>query len=151
MGVRGSRESIPCRPQQAGLEWGCLDGAEISGPCFPGGALAAQCAGGSYYTKWVVIVDEDVDPTDLEQVIWAMSTRCSPTEDIDILRNTWSTSLILPEILRRKGLRVQGVDQGMQEFQVHQDLLKAILLRESVYKKVKEKWGKLGFKTPPRN
>lgn len=38
--------------------------------------LVAQCTGGAYYTKWVVAVDEDVDPTDIDQVIWAMSTRC---------------------------------------------------------------------------
>jgi len=40
-----------------------------------------------------VAVDHDVDPTDLDQVLWAMATRCSPVQDIDILRNTWSTWL----------------------------------------------------------
>ena len=29
----------------------------------------------------------------LEQVVWAMCTRCHPPDDIDILRNTWSTYL----------------------------------------------------------
>jgi 4-hydroxy-3-polyprenylbenzoate decarboxylase len=56
-------------------------------------ALASQCPGAAYYTKWVVVVDEDVDPTDIEQVIWAMSTRCDPEADLDILRQTWSTYL----------------------------------------------------------
>ena len=28
-------------------------------------ALAAQCPAAAYYTKWVIVVDEDVDPTDL--------------------------------------------------------------------------------------
>lgn len=56
-------------------------------------ALAAQCPGGAYYGKWIIAVDDDVDPTDTNQVIWAMATRCNPIEDIDILRNTWSTWL----------------------------------------------------------
>jgi UbiD family decarboxylase len=56
-------------------------------------ALAAQAPSTAYYTKWIIAVDEDVDPTDLNQVLWAMSTRCSPADDIDILRNTWSTGL----------------------------------------------------------
>ncbi len=56
-------------------------------------ACAAQVPGAAYYTKWIVAVDEDVDPTDMEQVIWAMATRCDPQSDIDILRNTWSTWL----------------------------------------------------------
>jgi UbiD family decarboxylase len=56
-------------------------------------ALAAQAPSTAYYTKWIVAVDEDVDPANINEVIWAMSTRCHPVEDIDILRNTWSTWL----------------------------------------------------------
>lgn len=56
-------------------------------------ALAAQCPGGAYFSKWIVAVDEDVDPSDINQVLWAMSTRCNPVNDIDILRDTWSTWL----------------------------------------------------------
>ena len=122
---------------------------------FPGhasqaAALAAQCAGGSYYTKWVVIVDEDVDPTDLEQVIWAMSTRCSPTEDIDILRNTWSTYLDPtrnpPE---ERPFGSKALIKACKNFKYIKTFSKRSFLRESVYTKVKERWGKLGFKTPP--
>ena len=56
-------------------------------------SLAAQCPAAAYYTKWVIVVDEDVDPTDVNDVLWALSTRCHPSEDLDILRNTWSTGL----------------------------------------------------------
>ncbi len=56
-------------------------------------ALAAQAPSAAYYTKWIVAVDEDVDPTNINEVIWAMATRCNPVADIDILRNTWSTWL----------------------------------------------------------
>lgn len=56
-------------------------------------ALAAQAPSAAYYTKWIVAVDDDVDPTNINEVIWAMATRCHPIDDIDILRNTWSTWL----------------------------------------------------------
>ena len=56
-------------------------------------ALTAQCPAAAYYTKWIIAVDDDVDPTDFNEVLWALSTRCHPAEDIDILRNTWSTGL----------------------------------------------------------
>src|SRR2546430_2448022 len=56
-------------------------------------ALAAQVPGGAYYAKWIVAVDHDVDPSNINQVLWAMATRCNPVDDIDILRNTWSTWL----------------------------------------------------------
>ncbi len=56
-------------------------------------ALAAQAPGTAYFTKWIVAVDEDVDPTNINEVIWAMATRCNPVDGIDLLRNTWSTWL----------------------------------------------------------
>ena len=36
--------------------------------------------------KYVVVVDEDIDPTKLDEVVWAISTRSDPARDIDILR-----------------------------------------------------------------
>ena len=56
-------------------------------------ALAAQAPSTAYFTKWVIAVDEDVDPTNMNQVLWAMATRCNPVDNIDILRDTWSTWL----------------------------------------------------------
>ena len=55
--------------------------------------LAANCHSGSYAGRWVVVVDEDIDPSNIFDVIWAMSTRCDPPEDIDYIRRAWSTPL----------------------------------------------------------
>ena len=57
------------------------------------GLLAASCQSGSYIGRFVVVVDEDVDPTDLFDVMWAMCTRCDPAEDIEIIRSAWSGPL----------------------------------------------------------
>ena len=45
-------------------------------------ALAAQVPGGAYYTKWIIVVDEDIDPCDMDQVLWAMSSRSNPVDDV---------------------------------------------------------------------
>ena len=55
--------------------------------------LAANCQSGSYAGRWVIVVDEDIDPSDIHAVIWAMSTRCDPPNDIDYIRGHWSTPL----------------------------------------------------------
>ena len=55
--------------------------------------LAAACQSGSYLGRFVVVVDDDVDPTNLDQVLWAMCTRCDPAEDIDFIRRHWSGPL----------------------------------------------------------
>jgi hypothetical protein len=37
------------------------------------------------------VVDDDVDPMNLEEVIWAVTTRCDPADDIEIMRKTWGS------------------------------------------------------------
>jgi 4-hydroxy-3-polyprenylbenzoate decarboxylase len=43
--------------------------------------------------RLVVVVDDDVDPSNLADVMWAVTTRCEPAEQIDIVRNAWSSAL----------------------------------------------------------
>ena len=48
---------------------------------------------GAYANRYVVVVDDDIDPTDTNEVLWAMCTRTDVAEDVDILKRMWSTSL----------------------------------------------------------
>jgi 4-hydroxy-3-polyprenylbenzoate decarboxylase len=57
------------------------------------GVIASQCRRGAYAGRIVIVVDEDVDVTDLEYVMWAVCTRCDPATSINILTNAWSTPL----------------------------------------------------------
>jgi UbiD family decarboxylase len=112
-------------------------------------ALAGQCAGGAYYTKWIIVVDEDVDPTDMDQVLWAMTTRCDPATDLDILRNTWSTYLDPtrnPPELRPYGSKV--LVNACKEHRFIRQFSKRTRLRESMYRQVKKNWDRFGFDFP---
>jgi 4-hydroxy-3-polyprenylbenzoate decarboxylase len=55
--------------------------------------LAANCHAGNYLGRFVVVVDEDIDPTNTFDVIWAIASRCDPDEDLDIVRKAWSGAL----------------------------------------------------------
>jgi 4-hydroxy-3-polyprenylbenzoate decarboxylase len=57
------------------------------------GAIASQCFSGGYQNRFTIVVDEDIDPTRIDDVVWALSTRCDPENDIDIQRRCWSSSL----------------------------------------------------------
>jgi len=109
-------------------------------------ALAAQCPAAAYYTKWVIVVDEDVDPTDLNDVLWALSTRCHPSDDLDILRNTWSTGLdpsqYLPEA-RPYGSKV--LINACKPHRYIEQFPKSTALRRSTYDRVASRWHELGF------
>jgi UbiD family decarboxylase len=72
------------------------------------GHLAASCQSASYFGRFVVVVDDDIDPTNLWEVIWSMSTRCDPAEDIDIIRKTWSGPLD-PRIARGTATNSRGI------------------------------------------
>ena len=109
-------------------------------------ALAAQVPGGAYYTKWIIAVDEDVDPTDTNQVIWAMSSRCNPIEDIDLLRNTWSTWLDPtqnPPEERPYGSK--ALINACKEHRYLPVFSKRTALRKEVYDQVAARWRKLGL------
>ena len=57
------------------------------------GLIASQCHAGAYANKYVVVVDDDIDPANMNDVIWAMCTRVDAREDVEILRGCWSTTL----------------------------------------------------------
>lgn len=42
---------------------------------------------GMPYSKVVIVVDENVDPFNLEQVMWAITTRVKPSKDVSIIEN----------------------------------------------------------------
>lgn len=54
---------------------------------------ALVAAAHSYMARIIVVVDDDVDPSNLADVMWAVATRCEPSEGIDIVRNAWSSAL----------------------------------------------------------
>jgi UbiD family decarboxylase len=57
-------------------------------------ALAALASHGAIFmNKAIVVVDDDINPADLTDVIFAITTRCNPTEDIDVVRGIPGTML----------------------------------------------------------
>ncbi|MBI2960087.1 MAG: UbiD family decarboxylase [Betaproteobacteria bacterium] len=57
------------------------------------GLMASQCHVGAWLGRFVIVVDEDIDPSNLADVMWAVSTRCDPARDIQILERTWGTKM----------------------------------------------------------
>jgi 4-hydroxy-3-polyprenylbenzoate decarboxylase len=112
--------------------------------------LAAQCPAGAYYSKLIVVVDDDVDPTDIHQVIWAIATRCSPEKDIDILRNTWSTWLDPtknPPEERPYGSK--AIVNACKEHKFLKVFSKRNRIRREVYDRLAARWKEFGLEGQP--
>lgn len=56
------------------------------------------------FSKWVVVVDEDIDVRDYFQILWAMSWHVQPVRDVYVARDTATTGL-------DPSLAEEGVDQ----------------------------------------
>jgi UbiD family decarboxylase len=50
------------------------------------GHLLSQCGVGAYMSRYSVVVEDDIDPANLQEVMWAVATRTDPAVDIDIIR-----------------------------------------------------------------
>ncbi|NWG70616.1 MAG: UbiD family decarboxylase [Parvularculaceae bacterium] len=60
---------------------------------YPGQAKRVMMGVWSYlrqfmYTKWIIVVDDDIDARDWKDVMWALSTRMDPARDITLIENT---------------------------------------------------------------
>jgi UbiD family decarboxylase len=57
------------------------------------GMVASQSRAGAFGGKYTIVVDEDVDPANLEEVMWAVCTRTDPAESIEFIRTSWGMAL----------------------------------------------------------
>ena len=57
------------------------------------GHVAATCHVGAFCGRYIIVTDDDIDVSNLEELIWAMITRSDPAESIDIIKGAWSTPL----------------------------------------------------------
>ena len=103
------------------------------------GHLAASCQSASYFGRFVVVVDDDIDPTNLWEVIWSMSTRCDPAEDIDIIRKTWSGPLD-PRIPRGAATNSRGIVFACRPYEMIKDFPPVARASKELRAKVEEKF-----------
>ena len=54
--------------------------------------IAAQCGASAYASKYIVVCDEDVDVTSLEQMLWCWITRTDPATAIQFLEGAWDSN-----------------------------------------------------------
>jgi 4-hydroxy-3-polyprenylbenzoate decarboxylase len=108
--------------------------------------IASQCHAAAYLGRFTVVVDEDIDPTDMKEVIWAMTTRCDPVEDIEILRRCWSSPLdpILPKEKkdRNSSFNSRAIIDACRPYEWIKDFPQSVIVPPDLAKQVREKWGK---------
>jgi UbiD family decarboxylase len=106
---------------------------------------ALVAAAHSYMARLVVVVDDDVDPSNLADVMWAVATRCEPAENIDILRNAWSSALDprIPPDQKERGVtsHSKAIIEACRPFAWRDKFPPTSALSAAEAREIEEKWG----------
>jgi UbiD family decarboxylase len=91
--------------------------------------------------RYVVVVDEDIDPTNIRDVIWALGFRSDPKSDIDIIRNCRSTQL--DPLIRKPATAFFGsmaIIDACKPYDWIDEFPKAVEVSQELAAKYREKW-----------
>ncbi len=95
------------------------------------------------YTKFVIVVDDDVNVRDWQDVIWAMTTRMDPARDLTILENTPIDYLDFASPVSGLGSKVGFDATNKWPGETNREWGRTIVMTPEVIKKVDELWDKL--------
>ena len=97
------------------------------------------------YTKWLIVVDEDINARDWKDVMWAISTRMDPVRDVTLIENTPIDYLDFASPESGLGGKI-GLDATSKiPPETTRDWGRQIRMSEDVVTTITEKWPKLGL------
>jgi len=107
------------------------------------GMVAAYCHAGGYLGRYVIVVDDDIDVTNTNDVLWALTTRSNPEIDIEMIRRSWSGPLdpIIPK--GQKGHSSRAVIDACRPYEWMSDFPPVAESSLEVRRAAEEKWGKI--------
>lgn len=97
------------------------------------------------YTKWIIVVDEDIDARNWKDVMWALSTRMDPARDVTVIENTPIDYLDFASPQSGLGSKIglDATDKWIPE--TTREWGKQIRMEQAVIDTVTEKWARLGL------
>ena len=97
------------------------------------------------YTKFVIVVDDDIDARDWKDVIWAISTRMDPARDLTLVENTPIDYLDFASPVSGLGSKV-GLDATNKiGTETGREWGRPISMDAAVIKKIDDIWDELGI------
>ncbi|WP_432743673.1 4-hydroxy-3-polyprenylbenzoate decarboxylase [Methylobacter sp. G7] len=95
------------------------------------------------YTKFVIVVDDDIDVRNWQDVIWAITTRMDPVRDLTILENTPIDYLDFASPVSGLGSKVGFDATNKWPGETNREWGRTIVMSPEVVKKVDEMWDSL--------
>jgi 4-hydroxy-3-polyprenylbenzoate decarboxylase len=95
------------------------------------------------YTKFVIVVDDDIDVRNWQEVIWAMTTRMDPARDLTILENTPIDYLDFASPVSGLGSKVGFDATNKWPGETNREWGRTIVMSQHIIKKVDDMWDSL--------
>jgi 4-hydroxy-3-polyprenylbenzoate decarboxylase len=95
------------------------------------------------YTKFVIVVDDDIDVRQWQDVIWAMTTRMDPARDLTILENTPIDYLDFASPVSGLGSKVGFDATNKWTGETNREWGKTITMSADIIQRVNDIWSKL--------
>lgn len=105
--------------------------------------VASQGHAGAYLGRIVVVTDDDVDVSDLSDVIWAICTRADPANDMQIIRRALSGPLDTAVHPDRKGMNSRLLIDATRTWEWRDRFPETIGPDPEVKRETRVKWGHL--------
>ena len=99
------------------------------------------------YTKFVIVVDADINTRDWKDVIWAMTTRMDPARDTTIIEHTPIDYLDFASPVSGLGSKMGFDATSKWSGETHREWGKPISMSDAVKKKIDEIWDSLQIDT----
>lgn len=113
--------------------------------------IASQCRAGAYLGRYVIVVEDDIDITNSDDVLWALSSRSDPVRSIDILRRCWSGPLDPTIPQEEKGLNSRALIDATRPYEWLEKFPPTSGASKELKQTVRKKWdGLLNSKRQPR-
>ncbi len=109
---------------------------------------AASAVSAASNLCWVIIVDDDIDPSNMSEVLWAMGLRCDPETGVEVIRGAGLATHLKPSLSpekRSSGDITQGIAiiMACKPYYWMDKFPKTVTPSPEQLQKVKEKWGQL--------
>jgi len=97
------------------------------------------------YTKFIIVVDDDINTRDWQDVIWAMTTRMDPARDTTLVENTPIDYLDFASPVSGLGSKMGMDATNKWPGETSREWGTPIVMDQAVKDKVDKLWGELGL------
>ena len=109
-----------------------------------------MCRVGAYLGRIVIVVDEDIDVTDINDVMWAVVTRSDPERSLDIINRAWSGPLDPAIPPNAKGHNSRLIIDATRPWEWRDEFPTPIGPDAETKRETRKKWGHLLAPQPAR-